>query len=274
MPDFHESKSDQPDERLEAYLDDCMTPEERQAFESEMAGNEQLRQQYDLQQQLDASLGRLFVAPAAPPDILSLADREGPTKALNELPDRDQEADKETSKKNRRAIFALLAAIIAWIIVGVGIDFDNPKSPYDRLALAEIYEKSVADGFQPKWVCDDDREFAETFQQRQGVPLLLKPDAQDLMVGLSYLSGVTSRTTTMLARVDGKPVLVFVERLALDTKPEAPSWSSGLELFRKELGDLVLYEVTPFSEPRVLEHFYIPETLPPLEESEASVGEE
>ncbi|MGI9427842.1 MAG: hypothetical protein ACR2NM_04245 [Bythopirellula sp.] len=170
--------------------------------------------------------------------------------ALNDLP----------TKKNRRAIFAVLAASIAWAIVGWKFYLQSDDDGYQQVALADIYQKCVADGFRPKWVCDDDREFAETFQRRQGKPLLLKPAAKDLMVGLSYLKGITSRTTTMLARVDGEPILVFVDILQRDSKPAKPAWSSGLNLFRQELAGLVLYEVTPLDQPRVLANFYIPES--------------
>jgi len=98
MSDLHKSQSDLPDARLEAYLDGLMTPAEQQAFESESAGNEQLRCACELQKRVDASLGRIFVVPAPRIDVLALVDRESPTGKLNQLPNRDQ----NTLKKRRR----------------------------------------------------------------------------------------------------------------------------------------------------------------------------
>ncbi len=255
MTDLHNSQPDLPHERLDAYLDGVMSPAERQEFEVELAANQQLRRECELQSKIDASLGRLFVAPALSAEFLAIDAPEAPDAALPRLPDRDQKG----SKKRWRTVVAVLAACIAWVVVGVKVYRDSTDDGYRQVALADIYEKSVANGFQPKWVCEDDREFAETFQKRQGLPLLFQPNAQDVMVGLSYLKGITLRTTTMLARVDGEPVLVFVDRLERDTRPDQPSWISGLKLFRQELGELVLYELTPLSEPHVLEHFYIPD---------------
>ena len=58
----------------------------------------------------------------------------------------------------------------------------------------------------------------------------------------------------MLARVDGVPVMVFVDRTSADTDPKLDQGRVGLHLFRKELGSLVLYEVTPLGEPRVMDY--------------------
>ncbi len=82
------------------------------------------------------------------------------------------------------------------------------------------------------------------------------------MVGLTYCGGLSRYTTTMLARVDGQPVMVFVDRRENDEQIVPPDPKTGLHLFRKELGDLVLYELTPFAEPRVMEYLY-PAAVPP-----------
>jgi hypothetical protein len=255
MAETHPTNPDRPNQRLDAYLDGQMTPDERKAFEQELAGDPQIRRECELQRELDASLARQFAAPS-PPDILAVADRQSSTAPTVGLPEHSSTA----TVKNRRAIFAVLAASIAWAIVGWKMYLQSNDDGYQQVALADIYQKCVDNGFRPKWVCDDDREFAETFQRRQGSPLLLKTAAKDMMVGLSYLKGITSQTTTMLARVDGEPILVFVDVLQRDTNPAQPAWSSGLHLFRQELAGLVLYEVTPLDQPRVLSNFYIPES--------------
>ena len=198
------------------------------------------------------------MAPAPPADILALAENATSVADLKQLAPRETNDATDRAEQKKRWL-AVLAACLIWIFVGIRFYQSGNDDEYQQLALAEIYSRCVEDGFRPKWVCSDDREFAETFQTRQGLPLLLRPESQDMMVGLSYLQGITELTTVMLARVEGEPVLVFVDKLSSDTSPADPSWSSGLNLFRKELDELVLYELTPLEESRVLSEFYIPE---------------
>jgi hypothetical protein len=55
----------------------------------------------------------------------------------------------------------------------------------------------------------------------------------------------------LLARVDGKEVIVVVDRKAREKSPLPPA-RSGLRSFREEYGNLVLYEVTPLDHPTIL----------------------
>ena len=107
---------------------------------------------------------------------------------------------------------------------------------YSNLPLKTIYQNCVADGFHPKWVCEDKHEFAATFFARQGQGLLLADlPVGTKMEGLTYRGGLSRYTTTMLARVNGLPVMIFVDRVKADTHPALPSSDSKLHLFRKEL---------------------------------------
>jgi len=82
------------------------------------------------------------------------------------------------------------------------------------------------------------------------------------MEGLTYRGGLSRYTTTMLARVNGLPVMVFVDRANADTHPTLPSGESKLHLFRKELGPLVLYELTPLDQPKLSDYLYLAEVPP------------
>ncbi len=273
MPNPDHSQPTSANEPLERYLDGLMSAEEAAQFEQQVAGDEQLQREIELQQRIDKSLERAFVAPA-PIDILALAEARSDDSAASATVELAKPVDSKPDSR-RRTLLTVLAACLVWVVVGgmVYRQFFEDEG-YRELALAEIYENCIDAGFQPKWVCEDDAEFADTFQRRQGRPLLLKPEARDVMVGLSYLEGITPDTTTMLARVDGEPVLVFVDRLDRDTQPEKPSWWSGLNLFRSELEEFVLYEVTPLDEPRVMASFYIPDPaelpLPVNQQDEAA----
>jgi hypothetical protein len=121
----------------------------------------------------------------------------------------------------------------------------------------EIYRSAIASGFEPTYDCREPDRFAATFSRRQGQPLrlLAMPPAM-AMLGVAYTQGLSRDTTAMLCRVDGKPVMTFVDRASAD-RADAAAVPQGVDLhvFRQERDGLVFYEVTPFNEPRVISLF-------------------
>jgi hypothetical protein len=237
---------DRPD--LDAYLDDLLSEPQRARMTEEVNASQELLAEVELQKRIDDSLRRSFASLEVPAGLLAkLRDHVQPARVVSPL------------RRRRVLIGVAAAAAIVWGVLGWQYLASRSKTPrYNpNLPLATIYETQVAAGFRPKWVCDDDREFASTFQTRQGQGLLLAAmPAGTKMVGLTYCGGISRYTTTMLARVDAAPVMVFVDRIGADTHPSLPAVDTGLHLFRKELGSLVLYELTPLGEPRVLEFLY------------------
>jgi len=55
---------------------------------------------------------------------------------------------------------------------------------------------------------------------------------------------------------------VFVDKASEDKHVAEPSAKSGLHLFRKELGPLVLYELTPLDHPSVMDYLYLSDVPP------------
>ena len=251
-------------EQLHAYLEDRLAPEERAAFEKQLKNNKSLQAELELQEKIDASLKRSFIAPKPSIDFLAHLGAESPQPKV--IPASSSAAGKN---KNIKLAWAAIAASISLVVLSWNLTSSNNGSRYQKIAMQEVYEQSVESGFKPKWVCEDDHQFAKTFQERQGQALLLKPIPGGSMVGLSYLRGLSWDTTTMLAKVNGKPVLVFIDRLERDTHPKPPSRWSGLHLFRKELSGLVLYEVTPWDAPHVMGAFYPVSSLPASTSPEA-----
>jgi hypothetical protein len=241
--------------KLDAYLDDALADQERDRMSREIGASGQLQAEVELQTQVDESLRRLF-APAAPPsNLLSQLRESAPAElVVNRM-------------WRRRATLAVIvtAATIVWGVVawqffarGTETTIYNPNQP-----LATIYAMRVADGFRPTWVCEDKHEFAATFFARQGQGLLLADMPEGAkMEGLTYCGGISRYTTTMLSRVDKLPVMVFVDRASADTHPTAPSAATGLHLFRKELGPLVLYEISPLDHPSVMDYLYLADVPP------------
>jgi len=243
---------------FDAYLDGTMSAEARARFQAELAANPQLQAELLLQQQINAALRSRFIPPVPPPDLLAQLREAAP------------EAPQSTTIPHpSRRWFTLAgaasAAAVVWGVLGWQYYSANKQPVYNpRIPLATIYEQRVAEGFKPTWVCEDDHIFASTFFERQGQGLLLAPMPEGThMVGLAYFGGLSRYTTTMLARVNGTPVMVFVDRHDCGDPPEQPSKKSGLHLFRKELGGLVMYELSPFPEPRVMDYLYAAEVPPP-----------
>jgi hypothetical protein len=243
----------QPDLRLQAYLDGEMPDHEREAFAREIAANADLAAQVALQKRIEESLCRSFKAPEAPPKI--------------ELPQRELVTVKARSRRRMliAAGLAATAATVFWVALALHYFGGEPEPNYDpNQPLSDIYQTTLAQGFKPKWVCDNAEEFASTFQKRQGQPLLLAAlPAGTKMEGLTYVGGLSRYTTTMLARTDGKPVMVFVDRADADPHPAEPAAKTGLHLFRKQLGSLVLYEISPLDHPAVMDYLELADMPPP-----------
>jgi hypothetical protein len=237
---------------IDAYLDGALTADQRDDFSRLLSASRHLQAEIELQSRVDASLFRLFAAPQ-PPHDLALQIRRSPAAA----------PAPPVSRRRWGKVAALAsAAAIVWGILAWNFFTGRADSPHynPNLPLEAIYEKCVADGFRPKWVCEDTHEFAATFLARQGQGLLLaEMPAGTKMEGLTYVGGISRYTTTMLARVNAQPVMLFVDRLAADTRPSLSAGETKLHLFRKELGPLVLYELTPLDQPKVSEYLHLSE---------------
>jgi hypothetical protein len=236
--------------RLDAYLDGELPREERDAMSREIDASRELQAEAELQTQIDESLRKCFAPPAPPAELLSKVREFAPARRVAHL----------RPRRWRTLVAVATAATVVWGMVawqffgGKSQEPDyNPNQPLDS-----IYATCVAEGFRPAWVCKDDREFASVFRMRQGQGLLLGAmPAGSKMEGLTYCGGLSRYTTTMLARVHGSPVMVFVDRADADSHPASPCASSQLQLFRKELGPLVLYELTPLDRPSVMDFLYL-----------------
>jgi hypothetical protein len=238
-----------PPHMLEAYLDGLLQGEERAAFLPGLEQDSALAGQVALQRRIDASLSRLFIAPAGGDLRVLAADARAPRKA----------------RPLRVGVLAV-AAIIGLVAVGAlqfwsefrvrHLDRRYPPKPWR--GMAQVYEETVARGFKPNWVCKDDEEFATAFRRRLGQGLaVLSPPPGIAWAGVDYTNTISSLTMTVLAHVHGEKVIVFADRKARDKAATLPPGST-LHAFRGEAGDLVLYEVTPHPRPFLLDLFFIP----------------
>jgi hypothetical protein len=122
--------------------------------------------------------------------------------------------------------------------------------------LASIYQRQLIGDGHGHCTPIDKSAFGTTFQSLHGQALRLRPlPAGTEILGTMTCSGVSPSTTTLLAHVDKTQVMVFVDRRGDETRLETPAACSGLKLYRKELGELVAYELSPFDTPHVIDHF-------------------
>ena len=74
---------------------------------------------------------------------------------------------------------------------------------------------------------------------------------------------VGSKTMVLINKVHDQKVLVFMDRLRDDRTLELPPGvGSDLNIFRREVGKLVLYEVTPLDKPEVIDRLNPPAQAP------------
>lgn len=259
-------------ELLEKYLDNQLTEDQRTLFEAQANQRKSLSDSIDLQSRIDDSLKRISAPPAKPklvlPSLASLqAEGDGSELQGNALPQRfnlasDAANGRSVSTSRRRIWMTSLlssAAALIWLLVGLQI-FSSGNSgseiAFRPIPLTEVYLQSIDEGFQPYWVCDDPVTFANTFQNRQGVPLRLEQlPANSKMLGLAYLGGLSRSSTSLLATVDGKPVLVFIDRIENDWGPPTGYDSNDeIRVTREEKFGLVFYEVSPTTVTAIMDY--------------------
>ncbi len=246
-----------PQELIDAWLDGGLRGQDQARFERLLSDEPDFRLAVDRLRAIDSALKRI----AAPPDSARLAaiadDALGRTRGEAAHPGTGVRA-----WRPRRLLAA--AAALAAGLAGTYLVLDTVRSRWGgpayvtppMVTLDIVYRAEVARGLVPLWRCDTDREFARAFVERFGEPLLLAPLPEGIeALGIGYCHCLTPRTTYVLANVRGTPVVVFVDRIESDAAQAAPP---GLNLFRRQVGNLVLYEMTPLPEPSLLEEFYHP----------------
>lgn len=243
------------DELLELYLDDQLSAQERRELEGRIATDRQATELVACQRELDQRLRQVFrLRSVTPADVESWLTSAGVGVTGSA---------RATWVDRRRwlgiAAASLLVLGTAWSLRG-WIGGGRVEPYFQPQALTAIYTESVREGFQPYYFCQDTARFAATFAKRQRVPLELVAMPDDRrMIGLSYSGGFTRDTTAILCEAQSRPVIVFVDRRDVD-RPEVtqPDPASGLFVHRRELGDLVLYEVGPSDNPLILDYLRIP----------------
>jgi hypothetical protein len=170
------------------------------------------------------------------------------------------------------ALVAVLCALAAYI-------YTTRPAPRE-VAPSEVMKRLTDHGFVPEFICTEPAEFVKTIKDRFGTGLGLRDLPTGIRVfGWAYTNQYEGRvigekTLILMAKVNDQPTLVFIDKLSEDRKLTDPralmgNWTGGditnpmslqtsprsdgkLSLFRHAVGELVLYELTPFEQPELL----------------------
>jgi hypothetical protein len=255
-------------ESLELYLDGQMTEPMRAQFEDQIARDPLLRSLVDAQRDIDRSLRRAFAVTGSGEAVLAQLIRPvhaGNGQAIHDA--RPVTPHRQASRLVRPRL--AIAAAIVFLVCGpfaLYFAWDAMHQPtYQPIvahaqpvrALDVAYHQEVEDGFNCDWQCKQNTEFAAYYAAGFGQPLMLKdPPGEILSIGLKYTGGITPNTLSYMAKVNDRPVMVFADKT--DADPGQSLSDPNLHLFKRTIGPIVLYEVTPLNEPKLLNLFYRP----------------
>lgn len=178
-----------------------------------------IRAKLDLQERIDAALGRAFSEPET---------------VLARVP----------SPHRFRQWRSWLAAAAALALVLGGWRLWTIANRPD--VLGPLYRSTVAAGFVPEVVCTTDEEFTGWCRSYLRQPIRVTSRSENVQyVGWNKASVISPLSGILLVRVDGDPVLVVLERVDRQTKVPGAIDDKSLRVFSRRVGEAVLYEVTP-----------------------------
>jgi hypothetical protein len=247
---------------INAHADGLLDEAQKQTFEQARSKNAAIRAELECQAQIDETIRRIFAPPTAD-DILKRihGDQSEPAAVTSASPAATGRA-RISPWVWRTAIAAAVILLAtggwwAWLMTqdaGVQVVLKVPELP--KLQMEQVYQNLLATGFKPKWVCSDEKEFATTFYFKLGQGLVFDHAPVAIaMVGLSYANCVSRDTVVFLADVHGEKVIVLVDKSAND-KDFTLAGDSRLHLFKRQVGSLMLYEVSPLAKPALLDYFH------------------
>jgi hypothetical protein len=225
-PQSASAASSSPDD-LDLYLDGQLSPEQAAAFERRMMASPALRAEVNAARAIDNNLRTLFVVPQ---DIAT------------------PHTSQQTLPFWRRRWFAAAAAVLLLVTA-------YAVSPWSRLmpasAPAQIYFAQHDKGFVPEVVCTTPEAFAQwtNAQFKEELTPATLPESIQL-VGWSKTKLISDYTGILLAKVDGKEVIVLMDS-TMYTKEVPDTYMHGLHTFETTMGKVRLIEVTPFNTPRI-----------------------
>lgn len=225
---------------IDQYIDQRMDSAERRRFEDLIASDPGLRSEIELRQSAEASLRRLFSPPEAPAASAPV--------------------DAGTGRRLLFRRFAAAAAILLLVCSGAFayLRATDPARQWRRQGpgnASRAYELVVdKNEFVPSWVCRCDKEFVQFARDRTGQGWRIVGPENLKLVGWSYVPNeLTENTTVLLATMDHEKIAVLAGEVKFD-RGVALQPGSKLNIFRKQVGEVVFYEISPHCKPSVVQY--------------------
>ena len=263
MNDTHGSNADSGRYELDLYIDGLLDAERRAAFERRLFADPELAAELERQRSLDERLVAAFSVPEDPAAIV-----------------RDALAGGRTRHAGGRVLsftrFAVAASVLAALGLGLwglgffdqvttntGVDVTGELAKGAGRGVAEDGMSCGAFGGLYAELAEESRQFVAACVSPQDLGLLCKDKyGQELIVDATdevpiegpFACQRGPTTTVLWSPQQPDPILILVDAVANDPKPVLEA-NSPAHLFRRELGDLVLYEVSPWDTPRTLDLF-------------------
>ncbi len=240
MAHDHHDRAD----RLEAYLDGSMTPDESAAFRRELEQDGSLQRELAEARAVEESLKRVFDPPAK---------TECPTRPPRFL---------RLSGRMVAGVMAVAAVVFITAVIGIYISGAPTRPSLTAPVVPQwtpdrFYAVFEDEGFEPDWECEDNEHFRTYTKELFGESIEPCQAPFGLQyIGWSYLpSGVramTMGTQVLFASYEGENIVVLID-LAEHARELPASENPDLKVFRREVGGLVMYEITPLDEPVAME---------------------
>ncbi|MEM9409788.1 MAG: hypothetical protein AAGA30_01665 [Planctomycetota bacterium] len=238
------SDSDKPNHLFDKFLDDLMTDSERQGYVENVRGNPHFESERRLQSKIDKVLN----------DRFSISDEVAELEAIaiSKLP------AKRFGIRQRLMVYGVLVSLFSLIGLTAIQFFGASTTPhFQPQSLTEIYANAASSGFLPYHECKSVGQVAGIIRYKIGSEVAVKnlqPD--DCISGISYLGGFSRNCVSVFATVENQPVLVFVDDTV--SKSEILEMEHpGLQVFAKHANGVSIFEVTPLSQPSLLDCFQV-----------------
>lgn len=261
------------DALVDSYVDGAMSKTERAAFEVRLNSDPAVAKKVADAKSLDDRLRKAFAYIQREgynlKDIILQSESTSPLKingrpvvvvkdhnSAPNIADNDQETHEESppSHTRRRVLYAIAASLAVAATYSLW-----PREELNIISPDEVYRRFVATGWRPSFTCENDDQFIAAVQKRLGRAVLISTSTVGVVLnGWGYAEGysgtpVGSSTMYLLTHAEGKPVLVLMERASRDREVTlSDSGKNVLHLFRRKVGGVVLYEVTPWPNERVI----------------------
>ena len=208
----------------------------------------ELREEVALQADIDRSLRRLFETPEVDLDPALDARIDESLRRLFAPP--AEAAPPAPIRMPRRRWMGAVAAAAAVALVGAGVWLAT-RPPRER-GLAELYAQHVSSGMV-LFPCETPDQFQAWVEENYQASVRPEVEGEDLtFLGWNYDNAISKYTGVMLGKARGEDVVVLVDKASRDHAMSVDP-ASGLRLFRREVGGLVFYELTPLEEPVFVE---------------------